>query len=321
MAALFGTADCVGLGMIRSMSLPAPSSGKAGTLPLGISSVGDAAETDVNNATHVVVQQSRTPTSKETTQPPPSSLLSFELFIKIFAIGSNVLLQLSPMRLVTEFRLGQSTNGMSSFPLIALTACGFQWTFYGYFAFEVMDNPGFLMLVYANILGFVLGVYYLINFRIYEKISGEVTPLSRDPTLIGLSVLFLLEVFWCHLNSDVSLSLKISGGLSAVLSVLVSASPMVSIPKVLTERKLDSLPVDMVFASLASSVLWFICGYLLGDAWVWVPNISGIFLGFIQVGVIVHVAYPQLWDGICEVIERGIPMSSLSYRDGIFKKD
>ena len=46
--------------------------------------------------------------------------------------------------------------------------------------------------------------------------------------------------------------------------------------------------------SLLSSLLWWFCGYLLGDPWVWVPNFAGVIFGFLQIGVILHVTYPSL---------------------------
>jgi uncharacterized protein with PQ loop repeat len=220
--------------------------------------------------------------------------LTFEFILKVLAIGSNVLLQLSPMRLVTEFRLRKSTGDLSVFPLIALTACGFQWSFYGYFAFNVTGNSGFLMLVYANILGFVLGCYYVLNFTIYSN-QRSTWAILRDPTLIILSIMFMIEVVWCNGTRNFETSLKFSGGLSALLSVLVSASTMVAIPKVLSSNSLESLPVDMVVASFGSSVLWLACGYLLGDPWVWAPNASGVIIGAMQIGVILHVTYPTVF--------------------------
>lgn len=267
-----GLIHAVGLGMIRSIS-----PGQSASLPLGISSLSNS--TIVEHNTTIT----STPLQAKIEEPisPPS--VSLEVWLKIFAIGSNILLQLSPMRLVTEIQVRRSTGSTSPFPLIALTACGFQWSFYGYFAWSVMDNPGFLMLVYANILGFVLGIFYLQTFANFTPSSS----LWKNQ-IIGWSIFLAIEVVMCHLI-NVSTALLISGGISAMLSVFVSASPLVSVPELIKANDISSMPIDMVFASFISSVLWLWCGYLLQDPWVWIPNMTGVFFGIVQIALLTYV--------------------------------
>jgi len=259
--------------MIRSIS-----PGQAATLPLGISSL--------DNTTILGSNTTKTTTSAPVvvTQPDDPSSLNFEVWLKILAIGSNILLQLSPMRLVTEIQVRQSTGNLSPFPLIALTACGFQWSFYGYFAWSVMDNPGFLMLVYANILGFVLGVFYMQIFAQFSAVDGWKTH------ALSWSMFLLIEVGVCHFLHNVATALLLSGGISALLSVFVSASPLVAVPEIIAKKDLSSMPVDMVFASLLSSILWLACGYMLGDPWVWVPNMTGVLFGLIQIAIMSYIS-------------------------------
>ena len=264
--------DAVGLGMIRSIS-----PGQAASLPLGISSLSNI--TTNMDGTNVTAITTKLPTTTEIETPS----IGLEVWLKIFAIGSNILLQLSPMRLVTDMQLKQSTGTLSPFPLIALTACGFQWSFYGYFAWSIMDNPGFLMLVYANILGFVLGLFYMSTYVQFCQATGW------KSHAITWTIFLILEVLVCHVISNVNTSLVLSGAISALLSVAVSASPLAAVPNILKDNDLSSMPVDMVFASLLSSVLWLWCGYLLQDPWVWVPNFTGVVFGIVQLVIMAYV--------------------------------
>jgi len=263
--------------MVRSIS-----PGQAATLPLGISSLDNT--TTVLNSSLVTLTTTPTPIPKTAEIKTDPSSLNSEVWLKIFAIGSNILLQLSPMRLITEIQVRQSTGNLSPFPLIALTACGFQWSFYGYFAWSVMDNPGFLMLVYANILGFVLGIFYM---QIFAKFSVLDTWKTHA---FSWSIFLLIEVIICHSLPQVSTALLLSGGISAMLSVFVSASPLATVPDIIAKKDLSSMPVDMVFASLLSSVLWLACGYLLRDPWAWVPNMTGVIFSCTQIAIMAYVS-------------------------------
>lgn len=317
----------VGLGAIKSMSLPVPS------LPLGITNVHEGGNvTDSTLSTES--KQSGLMDTPSNTQPNdvlPNA--NFEFVIKVFAIGSNILLQLSPLRLITEMRLLGSVGHFSSFPLVALTGCGFQWSFYGYYAWSISQNSGFLMLIYANILGLVLGMYYLIEYSqiaaispvIYDNAKAtKIATFGMRRQLELLGGLFAIEGIFCLYGGDVADGLLFSGALSALVSILVSASPMVAIPKIWSTQSTKScLPIDMVLASMISSVLWLWCGYLLGDPWVWMPNLCGVIVGLIQVGIIfiftqtyldtvakirtierfIHPVYEGIMDGIKTILK------------------
>ena len=152
-----GRVESVGLGMgVRSMVLPVPPK-KEATVPLGVTSVSEVPAANVSQpvaSAHV----------KEEELEAESESAYQQLLVKVLATASNVVLQLSPLPLVMTMKLKKSTLDYSPFPFVALTACGYQWSFYGYFAYTATANVGFLMLVYANILGLVLGAYYLWTF-------------------------------------------------------------------------------------------------------------------------------------------------------------
>ena len=261
-------------------------------VPLGMTNVHEE-----SNSTAIPEAPLETPLSV-----PP---MDVEFMVKTLAIASNVALQLSPLRLVTEMRLAGSTLGYSAFPLVALTACGFQWSFYGFFAWTISANQGFLMLIYANILGLVLGVYYIATFA-KSKDSSKSDTLDRSLSnqVLLLTLLFASELIFCRLSTNVELALLLSGALAAAVSILVSAAPMVALPRIFQTQSIDSLPVDMVVASLASSVLWFWCGSLLGDPWVWMPNLCGVVVGAIQVGVILF--FSAACRSVCGSVASGL---------------
>ena len=269
----------VGIGAGVRMMMPAAPKGEQPTFPLGVT---DIADTAVNGTNKAVVEPPKESATASAPQTPDSAV--FETGFKIIATISNVVLQISPLRIVTEMRLHKSTMGFSSAPLIALTACGYQWSFYGYFAFSATDNVGFLTLVYANVLGLVLGLYYVTTYYMHSSSSVW----SRDN--VAFLVLFVLEALYCTVyETNLERALILAGLLSAALSILVSLAPMVSLAAAVTAKSTHALPVDIIAASFASSVLWTALGFSLGDRWVWLPNLTGTVLGLVQFTVITYI--------------------------------
>jgi solute carrier family 50 protein (sugar transporter) len=267
-------ADGVGIGAgVRLLVPPAPQA----TFPLGVTVVDD---TSKFNSTSAVVAQ---PVVHE---PGWWEHESVQTAFKIVATASNIVLQLSPLRMVTEIRMHKSTAGLSAAPLIALTACGYQWSFYGYFAFTVTQNVGFLTLVYANILGLVLGMYYLGIFHHYSDFC-----VCKE--IFFFSALFFLEGIYCSLEKNLETALIVAGLMSAGLSILVSMSPMVPLLSALRAKSLSTLPTDMMVASFVSALLWTSLGLLLNDKWVLLPNVIGLGLGVIQLSALAYIHWSK----------------------------
>ena len=48
---------------------------------------------------------------------------------------------------------------------MSIACVGAQWCFYGLFAFSYTGNHGFLVVVYANCVGALMGCYYTYSFQ------------------------------------------------------------------------------------------------------------------------------------------------------------
>jgi hypothetical protein len=259
-----------GLGMgLKSLVLPVPK-----VLPLGVTAISDSAPSNNTSSSYQLPVVSMPKPEDETW------MINFEFVIKILAITSNIILQLSPLKPVT------TGTAMSPIPLLAIAACGYQWSFYGYFAYTVTGNVGFLFLIHSNILGLILGMYYI---WIYSR-THSVTTLWK--LSVSLVLIFCMEfIYTMNLedSTQVSKALEICGLLSAAVSIVVSASPMVSIKQAILEKSIQCLPTDMIAASTVSNCLWLVFGYLLSDSWVLIPNSVGLVFSMIQISVIGYI--------------------------------
>ena len=67
-------------------------------------------------------------------------------------------------------------------------------------------------------------------------------------------------------------------------------SPVAALREALRDMDLRRTPGSLSWVNLANSALWTAYGFLLGDAWIAVPNALGLAIAGAQVAVLVHIA-------------------------------
>lgn len=216
-------------------------------------------------------------TGQQTQQMSPRARLvatfSIAFVVKALCILSNVLFQVSPLPQVQEFEQKGNTGMTDAAPLMSILYCGWQWCFYGSFAFYITQKSGFLMLVYSNASGALLGLYYVFKFNRY----------CMDPQSIGQLHLYLraavamasIQIIALNVLSNSS-ALFFCGLLSSISSVIGAMSLCATLPRVIRTQCSASINVELLTVSFASSVLWVICGVMLSDFWIATPNFMGL---------------------------------------------
>jgi len=210
---------------------------------------------------------------------------SFAFVVKTLCMMSNVLFQVSPIPQVRLFDKMGDTGEADAAPFISILYGGCQWCFYGFFAYVMTQKSGFLVLVYSNVAGAILGVYYILGFQRNCKNPESLRKLfmyyQAASTLAILQVLAMIvlprerALFFC-------------GFVSSVCSVLGACSLLATLPIVLKTRSSASINKTLLGVGMMSAVLWLTCGLLLRDAWIIVPNVFGLLLQSIVVGVVMH---------------------------------
>lgn len=225
-------------------------------------------------------------------EPPPEGrvhrmlrLLSFSFLLKAGAIMSSVILTLSPLRAVWKMQETKSTLNYPPYTFFCVAACGLQWCAYGSFAFIVTNNYGFLILVYSNVLGVIMGTYYCYTY--YSNIRDEHRRGQLMTCLYAAAANFAFEGIVIPTLPHPR-ALLIVGTLSAFYSVLVSFAPVADVNRILGKGDISGMPKDVVLASFVASILWFGCALLLHDTWILVPNFFGLVLGGIQIFILAY---------------------------------
>merc|ERR1719453_215071 len=217
---------------------------------------------------------------KESSLFPWLHLISFSFLLKSGAIVSSFMGQMSPLPVVLGMQEVKSTMQYPPFTFFCVFACGLQWCVYGTFAFVVTRNYGFLILVYANACGVVMGAYY-----VYQYYRNCQCP-TRQRQLTNCAYAAVLNgIFQSLVIADLAhtRALLTVGTISAGLSVMVTAAPLAELPMMLKTKDVSSLPREFVCCQFVCSALWFGCGVLLHDTWILIPNVFGLVLGAFQV--------------------------------------
>jgi len=231
------------------------------------------------------------------TFPKANRLLSgfsFVALIKAICMSSNILVQVSPFPTVRNWELRGSTGDADSAPYVAIAFGGFQWCFYGMFAWLLTKRSGFLILVHSNCLGAILGAYYCVAFGRNCLRTDMVHSLNRYSTAVGALAVFQLVTI---LLLPLERALFLVGLISSFCSFVGATSMLVTVPMVLRTRNSHSIPGMFASACFVSSVAWVTCGVILSDPLVTGPNIASVLCSIIclcRTKIFLHLLAPGL---------------------------
>lgn len=196
--------------------------------------------------------------------------LSLVVVVNALCMIGNVLVQVSPYPQAKEWEAKKDTGDSDAAPYVSICYCGWQWCFYGIFAWLVTGNAGFLILVKSNFLGAVLGMHYTAAF--YRNCICESSSASLFQYLKGVAFLIALQV--CGLMTlSVERALFLSGLVSSFCSFAGACSMLVTVPTVVRSKDASSINGGLVCAYFGSALTWCACGFLLGDMLVMGPNV------------------------------------------------
>mmetsp|Transcript_21073 Transcript_21073/g.62893 ORF Transcript_21073/g.62893 Transcript_21073/m.62893 type:complete len:437 (+) Transcript_21073:116-1426(+) len=196
--------------------------------------------------------------------------LSFAFIIKALCMASNLAFQVSPLPAVKEWPMKGNTGEADSAPYISIAYGSCQWCFYGLFAFFVTSKQGFLVLVYSNVCGTFLGFFYVYEF-VTRCTNADVWLRSKVYFQVLGVVAFSQVVAMCAMPPVKALFF--CGIISSAWSVVGATSMLTTVPQVLKTKSSKSLPLPLLLAAGISAVLWIMCGVMLRDPWITVPNV------------------------------------------------
>jgi uncharacterized protein with PQ loop repeat len=194
---------------------------------------------------------------------------SFAFVVKALCMMCNIFYQASPLPLISEFKAKGDTGDADLAPFIATAYGGWQWCFYGLFAYIVTQKSGFLVLVYSNVVGAILGLYYVYAFHLHCRNSMMLNKSTKY--YMVLAFLVLIQFIAIMISQPVH-ALFFSGLISSVWSTIGSLALVTTVPKVYETKNSKSLPAPLLIVGEISAILWLVCGVVLWDPWITFPN-------------------------------------------------
>ncbi|CAH0475168.1 unnamed protein product [Peronospora belbahrii] len=180
----------------------------------------------------------------------------------------------------------------SVLPVLSMIANCITWGLYG----VLIDD--FFPLVFTNIIGIFLSLFYLIVYYYYATNKGSLSLeiLATALVLVGILLYPLMAAFDRVQDETVE---HVVGFLAVTSSAIMFGSPLVLVKRVIRERNASSLPLNMITTGVVNCVLWLWYGLLLEDAFVIVPNAANLLLGTVQLGL--FCIYPR--SGTCNNVD------------------
>jgi len=195
--------------------------------------------------------------------------VDYAAIVKALCMLSNVMVQLSPLPDVWKWKGRQCTGEADAAPYICIAFCGWQWSYYGMFAFFTTGRENFLVLVHSNFMGALLGTYYTITF--YRFCRSEKTMRSLF-TYAGVAVTLVMLQASALVMLQIERSMLITGCVGSFCSLLGALSLLVCVPTALQTRNSSAIPGWLMVSNFLSACIWLACGYMLRDPLVMGPN-------------------------------------------------
>lgn len=194
---------------------------------------------------------------------------SLAVLLKVLCIASNMVLSVSPLSQVKRWNM-DGTGETDSAPFVCIAFAGAQWCFYGLFAWWMTSDRGFLVLVWSNCFGAILGIYYVTNF--YYNCADDSFLGSLQKYLGGVFALVLLQVCAIFVLPGDS-AMFLAGIIASFGSFLNATSILVTAPAVVRSKDSSAINGTYIMWNFACCALWSACGVMIQDTLVVIPNL------------------------------------------------
>ena len=199
--------------------------------------------------------------------------------VQFLTVAPPVLLQFvffSPLPAVKQFRDSGTTGDVSIMPYSMMVANGTLWFTYG----ALLSNPTIML---PNVTAIALGSAYVATFLRYRSPQAVTAPhLATSAGLItaivGSAVVLPLETAQSFI-----------GYLGCGVCAAMFAGPLAAMSTVLRDRSAAAIPLGFTVFSTVNTTVWLGYGLLvLGDPFIWAPNVLGLASSLTQLGLLVR---------------------------------
>ncbi|KAG3027414.1 hypothetical protein PC121_g11881 [Phytophthora cactorum] len=205
--------------------------------------------------------------------PPPIKMSTGPIVVKIFTIRT-VMMRFSLVLDFVRMRKQSSTGDMSVMPPVMLFTNCFTSSFYSYVIEDIAP------LFVTSVLGVVVGGVLTCLFYCWASNKTE----SVQVIIVAVFVCVVMTIYGAlavtgvtgQSHSSVSTTL---GFITIAATIVLYASPMATVIRVLQTKTASSMPYTMGVVNVLNSLGWILNSSLVDNMFMLAPNIGGIILG------------------------------------------
>jgi solute carrier family 50 protein (sugar transporter) len=199
---------------------------------------------------------------------------------KVLTIITTIMLRISLMPDFNRWRKNRNTGDMSVLPCVLLYTNCYALLYYAY----AIDDM--LPLFATSVLGVVVGgvlAYFFYQWTDYKRATMRI--------FIGsLVVCVSVTIYgWLALTGQTGQSSDAVGTtmgfITIATTVVMYASPMATIVKVIRTKTASSMPFTMGIVVVVNSFCWGLYAALVSNPFILAPNIAGFTLGIVQLSL------------------------------------
>mmetsp|Transcript_7599 Transcript_7599/g.11310 ORF Transcript_7599/g.11310 Transcript_7599/m.11310 type:complete len:239 (-) Transcript_7599:234-950(-) len=208
--------------------------------------------------------------------PQPQAWVS--LCGNIAPIASMVVV-MAPIPTIKEISQRRDTMNLPLLPYSSMFVNAFMWSAYG-----LMKNESKVWM--TNMFGMVCATYYLQKFVQFVPTGATNLPGSVQMHIKGGALAItgtILPIIFCS-NAKAS---KLVGSGAVVLCLILFASPLSALKRVIATKSAASIPLPFTLACVVNCFCWAVFGlFQMKDVMIYAPNLLGLLFGFAQLFLI-----------------------------------
>lgn len=206
--------------------------------------------------------------------------MTFLSAISLLATVATLVLLIAPFPAVTEARQrGEFVTQTLLNTLFAQIFNTLLWSLYGVLISD-------LLIIAVNAIGAGFGLYFLTEtITLLRELNGEHAStrykikLSVAFIAISATLVFLFKI----LPHEAMHALGIMASCSTVLLLAAPSSESFTI---IQEEDSSRMPLLQVFVGFVSATMWSLYGSLVGNPYIWVPNVLGLAASVMQIWLV-----------------------------------
>ena len=211
--------------------------------------------------------------------PPWTDVVIHYVFPTVGGLA-GLLLSATPLRSVREVeRIGKGLGTFNPLPACVFLVNCFLWLAYG----AAIKDP-FVYL--ANAPAVLVSLHIIL--RTYPFANTPTRRQMERVLALGMALVLAVGVLYVFLAP--ALAMQINGALASLVNVLLYASPLSSLGRVLRTKDASSILLPWTFTALGCSVTWAVYGLATMQIPVVVPHAFGFVLNVIQ--LVLRLVFP-----------------------------